>query len=142
MVEILQPKGSVFLRDGLIHRTSDGRAVRSKSELLIAEAMLSAGVRFTYERPLVLGGKTRYPDFTIEDEVSGRTVYWEHVGMLDRPDYRAGWERKLAWYQANGVHLSGEPQAGSSVLVTTTESPQSGLDMGRVQALIREVCGG
>ena len=38
MVEVPLPKGSVFLQEGLIHRTSKGLPVRSKSELIIAEA--------------------------------------------------------------------------------------------------------
>ena len=29
------------------------------------------------------------------------TGYWEHVGMLDRQDYKAHWEKKLAWYKKN-----------------------------------------
>src|SRR5262249_22697185 len=37
MVEFPQAKGSVFLQEGLIHRTSKGLAMRSKSELIIAE---------------------------------------------------------------------------------------------------------
>jgi len=92
MEEVRQAKGSVFLQSGLVHRTSSGLAVRSKSELAIAEALSHAGVTFEYEKPLTLGGSTRYPDFTIEDEISGRTVYWEHLGLLERPDYRAHWE--------------------------------------------------
>jgi hypothetical protein len=142
LVEVKQPKRSLFLQEGLIHRTSDGRAVRSKSELLIAEAMLQAGVAFEFEQPLTLGGSTRYPDFTIEDDISGRTIYWEHLGMLDRADYRASWEQKLAWYRANGVHPAAEAPPGAPVLVTTEDSARSGLDMTRVKQLIAEVCGG
>ncbi len=97
MVEITQSKGSVFLQEGLIHRTSKGQAMRSKSELLIAEALINAGVAFEYEKALTLGGLTRYPDFTIEDEITGRTIYWEHLGMLSRPDYRERWEAKRTW---------------------------------------------
>ena len=74
MLEIPQAQGSVFLQEGLIHRTSKRLAVRSKSELLIAEAFGSADVDFEYEKPLTLGGQTRYPDFTIEDEISGQTA--------------------------------------------------------------------
>jgi AAA domain/UvrD-like helicase C-terminal domain len=129
MVEFPQMKGSVFLQDGLIHRTSKGLGVRSKSELLIAEAFLSTGVAFEYEKPLTLGGATRYPDFTIEDEISGRTVYWEHLGMLNREDYRASWEKKLAWYRANGIHPVGESKSGAPMLVTTADSAENGLDM-------------
>jgi hypothetical protein len=142
MVELPQPKGSLFLQEGLIHRTSKGRAVRSKSELLIAEALLSAGVAFEYEQALTLGGSTRYPDFTIEDDISGRTIYWEHLGLLERADYRVSWEKKLAWYRANGVHPVAEAKPGAPLLVTTEDSSTNGLDMGRVKKLIAEVCGG
>lgn len=142
MLELPQAKGSVFLQEGLIHRTSKGLAVRSKSELLIAEALYSAGVGFEYEKPLTFGGTTRYPDFTIEDEISGRTVYWEHLGMLERQDYRAGWEKKKAWYCSNGVHLLSEAKSGAPLLVTTTESMDRGLDMVQVSKLIAEVFSG
>ena len=142
MLEFPQANGSVFLQEGLIHRASNGLALRSKSELLIAEAFISAGVAFEYERPLTLAGGIRYPDFTIEDEISGRTVYWEHLGMLDREDYRFRWEKKLEWYNANGVYLVSEAKPGAPVLVTTTDSAGFGLDMAHVKRLIAEVCGG
>lgn len=142
LVEVKQPKRSLFLQEGLIHRTSDGRAVRSKSELLIAEALLVAGVDFDFEKALTLGGNTRYPDFTIEDDISGRTVYWEHLGMLDRADYRASWEHKLAWYRTNGVHPVSEAVPGAPLLVTTEDSAENGIDMSKVKQLIAEVCGG
>lgn len=142
MLEYPQPKGSVFLQEGLIHRTSKGLAVRSKSELLIAEALLSANCPFEYEKPLTLGGTTRYPDFTIEDEISGTTIYWEHLGMLERADYRASWEKKLAWYRAHGVHPKDESEDGAPMLVMTTDSSGSGLDMAQINKLISELCGG
>jgi hypothetical protein len=142
MLEFPQANGSIFLQEGLIHRTSKGLAVRSKSELLIAEALLSADVDYEYEKPLVLGGAIRYPDFTIEDEISGRTVYWEHLGMLDQEYYRNRWEKKLAWYRANGVPPLNEAKPGAPVLVTTTDSSGVGLDMAYVKRIIAEVCGG
>ena len=142
MLEFPQSQDSVFLQEGLVHRTSKGLAVRSKSELLIAEALGTAGIDFEYEKPLTFHGQTRYPDFTIEDEIYGRTVYWEHLGMLSNPEYRAAWERKLAWYQNNGVNLAGDGDGGDTVLITTTDSMENGLDMIHVNRLISEVCGG
>ena len=142
MLEFPQPKDSVFLQAGLIHRTSRGLAVRSKSELLIAEALGERDVDFEYEKPLTFGGWTRYPDFTIEDEISGRTVYWEHLGMLAREDYRIAWERKLAWYREHGVHPVDEHDEADAVLVTTEDSVSSGLDMRQVKELIARVFGG
>ena len=114
--------------------------VRSKSELLIAEALLEAGVEFEYERRLTLGGVSRYPDFTIEDDISGRKIYWEHLGMLDNQSYRAKWEQKLAWYRKNGVELYDEDNQAPSVLVTTTDSSSQGLNMAEIKELIGSVC--
>jgi hypothetical protein len=141
MLEYPQAKGSVFLQEGLIHRTSKGLAVRSKSELVIAEALLAAGIPFEYEKPLTLGGTTRYPDFTIEDEISGRTVVWEHLGMLERKEYRCSWEEKLTWYRANDVLPVEEGVGARGVLVTTKESSESGFDAAVVQAMIQQHLG-
>ena len=138
MQEFPQPKGSTFLQEGLVHRTSTGLAVRSKSELVIFEALRSAGVNPVYEKPLMLDGQTRYPDFTIDDEISGRLIYWEHLGMLEREDYRRGWEKKLAWYRRNGVLPPEEGPGPAGMLLTSTESSATGLDLVQVQRLIRD----
>ena len=142
MSEVRRERGSVFLEEGLMHRTGNGIAVRSKSELLIAEAFESMDVPFKYEQPLQLKGKTYFPDFTISDEITGRTVYWEHLGMLDDENYVKSWNRKLSWYRSNGILPYEENENGDAVLVTTQDSPQSGLDMAEVRRLIEEVCGG
>ena len=137
MLEFPQTKGSVFLQEGLIHRTSKGLAVRSKSELIIAEALSNAGIEFEYEKPLSLGGSIRYPDFTIDDEISGRIIFWEHLGMLEREDYRRSWEKKLAWYRSQGVLPADEGAGPNGILVTTSESSSAGFDSLQVQAVIR-----
>jgi hypothetical protein len=139
MLEFPQIKGSIFLQQGLIHRTSRGLAVRSKSELLIAEALTNAGIAFEYEKALTLAGKTRYPDFTIEDDISGKTIYWEHLGLLEREDYRQSWEKKLQWYNKNGVLTSKDGGGKAGTLITTTESSTGGLNMAQVAALIEDV---
>ena len=139
-VDIPQTARSVFLEAGLIHRSSSGLMVRSKSELLIAEAMLDADVDFEYEKPLTLGGVTRYPDFTIEDDITGRKIYWEHLGMLDEERYRIAWEKKLAWYRQHGVEPHGVDNHAAEVLVTTTDSSDQGLDMAKIKDLIKSVC--
>jgi hypothetical protein len=141
MVDIPQQKGSTFLQDGLIYRTNSGLAVRSKSEWIIADALAHAGVAFSYERALRLGGYTRYPDFTIEDDVMGRTFYWEHLGMLDHTKYREDWERKLAWYRANGVLPAEEGEGANGTLVTTTESAAKPLDIEQIRAVIARLQG-
>jgi hypothetical protein len=136
MVEFPQTKGSVFLQEGLIHRTSKGLAVRSKSEVIIAEALTHAGVSFEYEKALVLGGATRYPDFTIEDEISGKTFYWEHLGLLHRDDYRRSWERKLAWYRQNGVTPIEAGGGPNGTLIMTRDQDDGGIEMQQINSYI------
>jgi len=138
MEEFPQAKGSIFLQAGLIHRTSTGLAVRSKSEIVIADALTNAGISFVYEKPLTLGGSTRYPDFTIEDEISGRLIYWEHLGMLEREDYRKSWERKLVWYKSHGILPATEGEGSNGILVTTTESSTKGFDASSVRTVIKD----
>ncbi|MBQ1026513.1 AAA family ATPase [Micromonospora sp. C95] len=90
----------------LIHRTARGELVRSKSEVVIANLLHAAGLDYRYERPLPgerVGG-TVHPDFTFDD-AGDDPIIWEHLGMLDRPGYRASWERRRDWYAANGFEL-------------------------------------
>lgn len=47
--------------------------VRSKSEVIIANALAANGVDYTSELPLTINTVTKYPDFTIEDMASGTT---------------------------------------------------------------------
>ena len=140
MLEFKQQQDTVFMQEGLIHRTSKGLAVRSKSELLIAEALDKFDVAFKYEDSLKFGDSVRYPDFTID--VFGRTVYWEHLGMLRVKRYREAWNRKLEWYKRNGILPAGDGNDAEQVLVTTRDDDKGGLDMGQIEKLIKEFCGG
>lgn len=139
MREIKQEKGSLFMQEGLIHLTSDGRAVRSMSELVVAEALISVGQDFSYEKPLRLGGEIRYPDFTIEDEISGRTIYWEHLGMLEKKSYRDKWDKKLAWYIKNGVKPESEGGGPNGMLVTSEGSGSTAFNASEIQTTIRRL---
>lgn len=74
--------------------------VRSKSEVIIANMLVDREIPFKYEEPLYAQDGTMYlPDFTVT--FRGETFYWEHVGMLNRQDYKAHWDKKLAWYEKN-----------------------------------------
>lgn len=85
-----------------IHITSRGLRVRSKSELLIAEAFYSHDVAFHYEEVLLLGERRFAPDFTIM-RADGRLVYWEHCGLPDNEAYMAAHREKLKHYEAAGI---------------------------------------
>ena len=90
--------------EGLIHRTSDGTAVRSKSEVIVYDILSALGLTVEYETPLVSKSGDpkdfRLPDFTVHYQ--GKTWYWEHLGMLDKESYKRDWELKRDWYRDNG----------------------------------------
>jgi hypothetical protein len=139
-VQVKTSSGPRFLDQHLLHRTSRGEFVRSKSELAIAEKLNGMGVPYVYEQPLLLDGKLRWPDFTIADDDSGVTYYWEHLGMLADPQYTARWQTKRAAYLAAGIRPIDE-NAGGDVLVETRELPGQGLDMSEVERLAKLVLG-
>lgn len=131
---------SRFLEDSLIHRTERGDLVRSKSELVIADKLHTAGIDYVYEQPLVLsGGRTRYPDFTIEDDASGITYYWEHLGLLDDPAYLTHWKRKRKEYLAAGIKPYERDQDAERILIETSDDSGGGLDAQHIGELIRSI---
>lgn len=128
-----------FLEEGLIHRTERGDLVRSKSELVIADKLYGAGVDYVYEKPLVTSGGTRYPDFTIEDDASGITYYWEHLGLLDDPAYRARWDRKREEYLKEGIEPWAPGVNAERILVETWDDARGGLDAQAIAERIRSI---
>ena len=79
-----------------------GTDYRSWGEAQLARFFESSGVSYFYEHPLALveGGKTRlwYPDFRLADN----GILVEYCGMVGKPDYDAGVEKKRAAYRENG----------------------------------------
>lgn len=84
--------------------TDKGERVRSKSEVLIANALKSLGIPYKYECPLFLNnGFTYHPDFKIVKMKNREIVYWEHFGKMDDPEYVDKVVRKLNAYAQNGI---------------------------------------
>jgi hypothetical protein len=129
-----------FLEDGLIHRTERGDLVRSKSELVIADKLYARRIEYAYEQPLILpGGRVRYPDFTITDHARGTTFYWEHLGLLDDPNYRARWEKKRLEYSEAGIRSWKEGGGATGMLIETRDNLGGGLDSALIAKLIDEL---
>lgn len=133
--------GNVFLEDRLIHRTSRGDAVRSKSEVIIANLLHGRRIQYHYEQPLELDGVVKYPDFTIENDNTGVTYYWEHCGLLHEPAYYRRWKEKQDWYRANGIlpHESGGGPKGT--LVVTRDQADGGIDSRAITLLLNSLFG-
>ena len=112
----------------LIHRTEKGHLVRSKSELVIANMLFQLGIEYEYERVCdgsAAPGRLR-PDFSFVT-ADGDLIIWEHLGMLDRPDYKRGWDWKREWYSKNGF-------SADKTLFTSTEDSEHGLDSAKLKS--------
>jgi len=133
--------GKKFLEEKLIHKTKRGEAVRSKSEVIIADHLCNAGVDYQYEQPLEIDGVTKYPDFTIHDDNSGNTYYWEHLGMLHGQEYKNRWAEKLAWFKENDIKHLDDGGGDRGTLITTTDSIAGGIDSQAVAGLVQQVFG-
>ncbi|MDD3252471.1 MAG: hypothetical protein PHV18_07920 [Lachnospiraceae bacterium] len=82
----------------LIHQTLSGHPVRSKSEVIIANALFLNQIPYRYECALQLNDATIYPDFTILHPATSSLWYWEHFGMMDNASYRDLAYNKLKLY--------------------------------------------
>ncbi len=82
-----QPKAvDINEEDAII--TEKGEIVRSKSEKILADRFTRLGIPYHYEKPLKLKGfGIIYPDFTLLNVRNRKTIYWEHFGLMDDPDY-------------------------------------------------------
>lgn len=132
-----------WLDEKLIHRSRRGTLLRSKSEVIIDDALAAHGIEAGYEVPFF--GKDekdyRLPDFTIADESLGRTILWEHCGMLADAGYVKRWKNKLKWYRENGVALLSDGGGDRASLVVTVDDERGGIDARAIDELISDVFG-
>ncbi len=127
-VEYSEPLHVVQPTDGRKHRTNNGEMVRSKSEVIVANTLASLGLFCEYEKPLANpqdGSDMIRPDFTISH--GGRVFYWEHLGMLHKPQYRASWEWKMNWYHKCGYEV-----------ITSRDGEDESIDSPTIEAIARK----
>lgn len=120
--------------ENLIHRTSKGHMVRSKSELVIANMLFEAGVAYEYEKPIDAPETKKgrlFPDFSFADAAGDRLI-WEHFGRMDDPNYANGKEWKMKWYSAHGF------TEGVNLFITE-ETLASGLDSHRLKSVVAAI---
>lgn len=117
----------------LIHKTEKGHMVRSKSELVIANLLFRENIPYEYERiceGTAEEGRLR-PDFSFVTP-DGDLIIWEHLGMLNREDYRRGWEWKRQWYLTNG-YVEGK------TLFSSQDDDRGGLDSAKLQEIASRI---
>ncbi len=87
-----------------IFKAENGEYVRSKSELIIVSQLIRYELSFRYESALMLGSVCVHPDFTIKHPVTGETIIWEHLGLIDDPEYARIAAEKIRMYIMHGYY--------------------------------------
>ena len=110
--------------------TSRGLAVRSKSELIIAELLYHYGIPFRYEQVIHVNEKLQIvPDFTIMCP-DGTIIIWEHEGRTDKKSYM-DWQRRKADYYAQLGYYPWDN------LIITYDTADGNIDVRIVEAEIK-----
>ena len=129
--------GAMFSEDSQKYYTANGECVRSKSEVIIADALSRNGVPYCYEVPLKLkrigdvGKVTFHPDFLCLNVRTRGEFYWEHFGKMGNEDYKENTVGKLNMYVENGFFPGRN-------LIFTMESGEESLDTRVVEKIIKE----
>lgn len=113
-----------YLEKNLIQQASDGKMLRSKSELLIYQRLLDKGLIPMYEKPLVINEVEKLPDFTIENDDTGINYYWEHCGMMHDKGYVERWGNKYKWYLENNILPVEQGGGENGTLIVTKDEPR------------------
>ena len=93
--------------------TAKGERVRSKSEIMIADALNRFGVPYRYEYPInVEGLGVVHPDFNCLNKRTRQEYFWEHNGMMGNPDYSLYAVNRIEKYMLAGL------MPGSSLILT------------------------
>lgn len=105
--------------------TARGERVRSKSEMMIADALDRKGLPYRYEYPIRLGRVKVHPDFMILDVKNRKEYLWEHLGMLDDAEYLEWNLKKIKEYMRSEYFL------GENLIITgeTRKQPLSTKDV-------------
>ena len=122
-------QGKEFQEGTALILTERGERVRSKSEKILADYFYRKNILYKYEKPLHLKEfGIVYPDFTFLSSKTGQEIYWEHEGMMDKPEYAKNAVRKIELYMKNGIY-PGER------LILTFETEQSLLNQKILESL-------
>ena len=102
-------QGLPFAPDATAFTTIRHERVRSKSEVLIANALTQNNIPYRYEYPLILqkphsrDTTTLYPDFLCLNLRTRQEFIWEHFGLMDSPEYAQNAASKLNLYTQNQI---------------------------------------
>ena len=114
-------------------RTESGDYVRSTAEALIANKLYQRGIPYKTDVEFGVDNFSSYwVDFVIINPNTGEKFYWEHLGMMDKPDYVAKNIKKLEFYASKDLY----PGNG---LILTFEDKDHKLSEAHVERIIEDL---
>lgn len=113
--------------------TDNGEHVRSKSEKIIADKFAKEGIPYVYEPVCELNRKGLHPDFALLNKETRKTYFYEHFGMMDKPEYATVAVKKIAKYRELGYEY------GKNLLYSF-ETGVDGLNINDLNRIILENC--
>lgn len=126
-------EGKPFKEDAPEYYTKRGERVRSKSEIMIADALTYCKIPYRYEFPVTMkNGSAVYPDFYCLNVKTREEVIWEHFGLMSNPEYVENAVFKYNSYVANGY----EP---GRTFVMTFESESNFLSTRTIDSIINQI---
>lgn len=85
--------------------TTDNERMRSKSEVIIAEHLKKYAIPYQYEYPVWLNDfRIVRPDFRVLNVRTREIFLWEHLGMMDDPEYAETNIKKIEDYGSAGYY--------------------------------------
>ncbi len=114
-----------------IHDTKRGVLVRSKSEVLICDTLFDLGILYKNETRLVINGRNYYPDCEIIHPKERRIIWWEHLGLIEKPGYVLDSLEKITAYGSIGI-------VPGKNLILTWETSDDPLTHGFIDMRLRE----
>jgi len=124
---------NTFQNDGTIY-TAGGECVRSKSEKIISDIFDKYNIPYSYEPRLVLKNeRVVYPDFCILNVRLRKTIYWEHLGLIDDIEYASKNLKKIKEYEDSGYYLGDN-------LIVSMESNDGAFDSRSIEKKIIKYC--
>lgn len=116
----------------LKHPAMDETMMRSKSEVIIANILIQAGIPFVYEVPIFIDGEMVLPDFKILSLIDLKTeIIIEHQGMVYVDEYAEKFIKSLKLYLKSAW-------IPNKNLFFTFDSAKGTLDIKQVMTILRK----
>ncbi|MFM2385819.1 MAG: hypothetical protein RL660_576 [Bacteroidota bacterium] len=125
-----------------INISERGEPMISKNEVIIANCLhkYKKQITYSYEDKLKFDNSQRTikPDFTIDNIISNKRFYWEHLGMMTQTEYREKWQLKLKEYINEGFVLHTNCTSNDEkILIITEENPNGGINSQVIDEIVR-----